>query len=443
MRKTGVGGQLWPLTSPLAAPTYSADGEISFDMNDVPDRCPTAPLAYFVPALILYFIGGLVNAGEAPDPVLVHDLPALLIKNVSVQDTWHGDPVAAKNWLGEHLRIHEFIGNGYHYGGRMGGVVNPAGSPGTTGTFSVKIPLSAGEGQLVRETSQLALLYQPGSVHVTFKPASVLDGVSDGTTASYTVRASLELDPRAEIVLGTGIEHILHRTVAAPTGTEIQIKGFGRGTSLTGVLPKGGVLSLMELSNSLSGPTGAALGGVFDGASVNAYSNPWFGQKLTKDPRSVLESMVDQMEHWPDLPVATTSTESSERSTFPYQGIAADSGNNDPLNSRLLAWIMCLAGRDMRVTDAPTADSDQTYTLDLGSDTFDTGDHLILARYLKQWAQGKRDDFEAKVQAGGANSLAAYVLGKGYESARLRPRGPVDKHYLTADQTAYLPWQLL
>jgi hypothetical protein len=443
MRKTGVGGQLWPLTSPLAAPLYAADGEISFDMNDVPDRCPTAPLAYFVPALILYFIGSLVNAGETPTPVQVHDLPSLLIKNVAVQDCWHGTPVAARNWLGEHLRIHELIGNGYHYGGRMAGLVTPSAGTSTNHTFAVKIPLSAGEGELQRETSQLALLYQPGQVQVTFKPASVLDVVSDGTTASYTVRAALELDPRAEIVLGTGIEHVLHRTVAAPTGFEVQIKGFGRSSSLTGVLPKGGVLTLMELTAAVAGATGASLGGVFLGNEIAAYEFPWFGQKVTRDPRSVLLSMIDQMEHWPDLPTTTDPAASSERSTFPYEDIDANNGNSDPLNSHLIAWLMVMAGRNMRVTDAPTADSDQTYTLDLGSNSFDTGDHLVIARYLKQWAQAKRDDFEAKVKDGGANSLAAYVLGNGWAGAKLRPRGPVDKHYMTADQTAYLPWSLL
>jgi len=445
MRKTGVGGQLWPLVSPLAAPLYAADGEISFDMNDVPDRCPGAPLAYFVPALILTFIGSLVSASESPTPVAAHDLPSLLIKNVEVRDCWHGTPVASKNWLGEHLRIHEFIGNGYHYGGRMPGNITPVAVADNSGTFQVQIPLCAGEGELARETAQLALLYQPGTVGVTFKPASVLDGVSTGTTANYTVRASLELDPRAEIVLGTGIEHILHRTVAAPSGTEIQIKGFGRSSLMTGVLPKGGVLSLMELTNADAGPTGAPLGGVVGGGMIQAYEFSWFAQKITRDPRSVLLSMIDQMEHWPDLPTTTSPDASSERTTFPYEGLDADQAppGSDPLNANLQAWIMVLAGRNVRVCDAPTADSDQTYTLDIGSATFESGDHLILARYLKQWAQGKRDDFEAKCFDGGANSLAAYVLGKGWEGAKLRPRGPVDKHYLTADQTAYLPWQLL
>ena len=184
MRKTGTGGQTWPLTSPLSAPTFVAGGNLRFDMNDVPARCPTGPLAYYVPALILSFFGTLVNAGESPDAVTTMDLPGLIIQSVEVRDVWHGTPVSSTYWLGEHLRIHEFIGSGYEYVQRMPNWITPATSPGADASFQVRVPLSGGEGQLIRETSQLALLYQPGSVFITMKPASVLNGVSANTTWS-------------------------------------------------------------------------------------------------------------------------------------------------------------------------------------------------------------------------------------------------------------------
>jgi hypothetical protein len=441
MRKSGTGGQLWPLSSPLSNPTWAPDGEIRFDMNDVPDRCPTGPLAYFVPALILTLMFNLVNAGESVASIAMLDLPGVLIKSVEVRDVWHGVPISSQYWLGEHLRIHEFLGNGYEFGSRIPGIVTPS-AGGLPVVLPVKIPLSAGEGELMRETSQLALLYQPGSINVTFKPASALDTVSDGTTVSNaSARCSLELDPRAELVLGTAVEHVLHRTVAAPSDPDIQIKGFGRSSKLTGVLPKGGVLSLMELT-AVVPASGAGLGGVFLGSEVNAYSFDWRGQKITKDVTAVLDSLIGQMGHWPDIPFGAND-DSSERTTFPYTSLGATSTPNAPLNNGLMAWLMVLAGMRARLTDLQTADSDQSYHLDLGANTFDTGDHLILARYAKVWAQGKRDDFEAKVKVGGANSLAAYVLGENYASARLRPRAPVDKHTLTADQTAFLPFQLI
>lgn len=440
MRKSGTGNQTWPLTSPLSQQAVVADGDIRFDMNDLPAKCPTGPLAYYVPALILTFVGALLNAGESPTPVNSLALAATIVKSVEVRDVWHGTPVSSNYWLGEHLRIHEFIGSGYQYAQRMYGDITPSGG-GTGVEFSVRIPLSAGEGELVRETSQLALLYQPGSVGIVFKPASTLNGVSSGTTFAGTVRVSAELDARPELVLGTAVEHVLHRTVAAPSDPDVQIKGFGRSSKLTGVLPKGGVLALMELSNAGAGPGGPGLGGVFSVANLTSFSFDWRGQKITQDVRAYLSTMLGQMGHWPDLAVAG-SGDSSERTTFPYSGDSAIA-NGFILSASLQAWIMVIAGLDCRLTDAQTADSDQTYHLDLGTATFSTGDHLIIGRYAKAWAEGKRADFEAQMQKGGINSLAAYVLGDGYDKAVLRPRAPVDKHTMKADELAFLPWQYI
>jgi hypothetical protein len=446
MRKTGTGGQTWPLTSPLSAPVFAAGGQVRFDMNDVPAKCPTGPLAYYVPALILTFIGALVNAGESPSSVTLMDLPGLLIQSVEVRDVWHGVPVSSQYWLGEHLRIHEFIGSGYQYAQRISNWITPDASPGADATFQVRIPLSAGEGQLIRETSQLALLYQPGSVNITMKSASVLDGKSSGTTWVGSINCDLELDPRAELVLGTPIEHVLHRQVSAPTDPDIQIKGFGRSSKLTGVEAKGGVLHLMELTATTTGPSGVSLGGVFLGDEVARYSFDWRGQKITSNPRAVLSTLLGQMGHWPDVPVpgnaitvGDAGNASSEQTTFPYEARGANLAVAEPLNANLLAWLMVVSGIDARLTDVQCADSDQTYHLELGgSATYDTGDHLILARYAKVFAEGKRADWISQVKRAG---LDTYVLGNGAGNAALRPRAPTDKHTITADQLAFLPYQ--
>jgi len=444
MRKTGTGGQTWPLTSPLSAPTFVAGGNLRFDMNDVPARCPTGPLAYYVPALILSFFGTLVNAGESPDAVTTMDLPGLIIQSVEVRDVWHGTPVSSTYWLGEHLRIHEFIGSGYEYVQRMPNWITPATSPGADASFQVRVPLSGGEGQLIRETSQLALLYQPGSVFITMKPASVLNGVSANTTWVGSVQADLELDPRPELVLGTAIEHVLHRQVSAPNDPDIQIKGFGRSSKLTGVEAKGGVMHLMELTAADTGPSGVSLGGVFLGSEVGRYSFDWRGQKITSNPSALLSSLQSQMRRWPDVGVpglaitlGDASNAGSEFTTFPYAGRGLN-GTVSPLNDNLLAWLMVCAGSDARLTDCQTADSDQAYHLELDGATFDTGDHLIIGRYAKVWTEGKRADWVAQVRKAG---LDTYVLGSAAGAAQLRPRAPMDKHSLTVDQVAYLPFQ--
>ncbi len=432
MRQQGTGGETWPLTSPEEEPTIVAGGSDRFDMNDVPIKAPTGPLANYVPALLITLLGAFINAGESPGAISWIDLPRLLIKSVEVRDVWHGVPVSSAYWLGEHMRIHEFIGSDFKYGQRAGGTIPPLASPGAPIGVVIRVPLSAG-GDLERETSQLALCYQPGSVNIEWKDASVLDAYSDGTTFAGTVRCDLELDPRAELVLGTPVEWVLHRQVASANGTEIQIKGFGRSSKLTGVEAKGGVLALMELSSQ------AGQGGVFDGADVLRYGFDWRGQKPMRSVRALLAAMTDMVDRRPDVNPAGVAT--AEFSTFPYWNATNLGGGawNDVLNTALLAWLMVLRGDEARLTDVETADSDQTFQFEV-TGGFDTGEHLILAQYAKVWTDGKRADWVAKVKQSGLDKV---VLGDAFAAAQLRPRGPTDKHVMTADQMAYLPFQYM
>jgi hypothetical protein len=137
---------------------------------------------------------------------------------------------------------------------------------------------------------------------------------------------------------------------------------------------------------------------------------------------------------------APTDTAPSDYNRWPYDHGA--SAIYDPLANNLLAWFMALPGSNCRLTDVQTADSDQTYHLtDAGG--FDTGEHLILAQYAKVWTEGKRASFVAEVTKGGGSSLAAYVLGNRWQSAKLVTRRPLDKHVTTSDQATYLPWQFV
>ncbi len=428
MRKQGTGGEPWPLTSPLEQPTITAGGSSRFDMNDVPIKSPTGPLANYVPALLLTIIGALINAGEAPTKVPWDDLPRLLIKSVEVRDVWHGVPVSSAYWLGEHMRIHEFIGSGFKYGQRVGPEITPLATTGQDFSAVIRIPLSGG-GDLERETSLLALCYQPGSVNIEWKDATVLDTFSSGTTFEGTVRCDVELDPRAELMCANAVEWVLHRQVSDANGTDIQIKGFGRNSKLTGVEPKGGVLALMELTSQFG------QGGVFLGDEPSRYGFDWRGQKPSKSVRALLASMTAQIDRHPDGIIAGSGAGTSEFSVFPYKDAT---NQTDTLSQALKAWLMVLEGPSVRLTDVQDADSDQTYQFEVTGGFDAPGEHLILAQYVKVWSDGKRADWVAKVKQSG---LDRYVLGKGADAAILRPRAPTDKHVLTADQMAFLPFQ--
>jgi hypothetical protein len=284
----------------------------------------------------------------------------------------------------------------------------------------------------------LAKLYQPGSLIVEMNPASNLTAVSANTSFVGTVTCSAELDPRPEIVLGTAIEWVLHRQVASQNGFPIQIKGFGRSSLLTGVQEKGGVLSLMELSEAGS-PT---MGGVFAGNQVTGYGFDWRGQVFTNNVRDVLNSLIAMIpDYMPGIPQVSgdDTAASNERTVFPFFDLTA-LGSADPLNAGLMAWLMALPGVNVRLTDLETADTDQTYRLEV-SGGYASGDHLILAEYAKPWTDGKIAQFKSSVLDGGPSSIAAHVLGDRYQSAVMRQRVPFDKHSLTANELAYLAYQ--
>src|SRR6185503_10208868 len=250
-------------------------------------------------------------------------------------NAWHGTPVSAVNCLGEHLRMIEYVGGGYRYIGRWGSDVD--GASDVPFELDVAVPLSKGQGDLMKDTSQLALLYQPASVFVNFKGASVLDAFSTGATwEDLNARCSCKLDARQEIVFGTGVEWILHRTNASANGTEIQIKGFGRNSKLTGVEPKGGVLSLMELSNV------AGQGGVFGANNLTDYEFGWRGQRLTQHLSAVLLQLLDQKTPQDPNISVPAGTAPSDFNRWPY-----DHGASAIYTSRsanLLAWFMVLTG---------------------------------------------------------------------------------------------------
>jgi hypothetical protein len=427
MRSQATGGQTWPLTAPNEEPDVPVGEATRFDMNDVPIKAPSGPLAYYVPALLLTIIGVFVNEGEAPTAIPWDDIPRLLIKSVEVRDVWHGVPVSSAYWLGEHMRIHEFIGSGFKYGQRAGGEITPASEGGQSFAATIRIPLSGG-GDLERETSLLALCYRPGSVNIEWKAATVLDTFSSGTTFTGTVRCDMELDPRAELMLGTPVEWVLHRTTSDANGTDIQIKNFGRASKLTGIEAKGGVLALMELANTFG------QGGVFTASAVTRFGFDWRGQKPTRGIRAYLNQMIAQIDRRPDSAIVGTPT-SSEFATFPYKDGVPQS---DPLAANLRGWLMVMQGTRVRLTDVQCADQDQTYQFEVAGGFTAPGEHLILAQYAKVWSEAKRADWVGIVKQSG---LDAYVLGKGAAAAQLRPRAPTDKHLLTADQTAFLPFQ--
>lgn len=448
MDLAGTGGQLWPLTTGNNDnPTLTQGKPTSFFCNTVPDRCPTAPLAYYLPVVFLTIYGNLVQSGTLGSSIPWDKLVGALIDSVDWINAWHGTVVSANHVLGTQLPLVEYYSNGFRYAARR----RPP-YPATAGTYPVEYtvaitPSVSRLGRLMGDTAQLAALFQTSQIKLNVAAASVLTGYSTGATfTSLSARMSAALVPRNELVLGTPVETILHQVVAGSNSNQVQIKGFGTDTMLTGVENKGGVVWLGELTNTLG------MGGAFLAENVTQFSFPWRGQ--------------DQIQHVEafNSMQALANMPNDRANTFPTIVVGGDAEFNNPpytmdksdqntttsthmdLTS-LLAWIMVQGGNDLSLADVQTADRDQSYFLTV-TGGFTGATHLILAFYARQWQDTMKASWVKKITSGGTNgidSLAAYVLGgtQNVAKAQLRQRAPHAKHQLTADNLAYLPWQLV
>jgi hypothetical protein len=250
------------------------------------------------------------------------------------------------------------------------------------------------------------------------------------------------LDPRAEIVLGTPVEWILHQIPGGTNSPAVKINGFGRDTLMNGVESQGGVMFLGELTNIYGG----IQNGIFAAEDVTQLSFPWRGIQQFQDMQAWVNMMIGQLPN--DRPQQSTGTNggttdrTNDYSGYPYTQAKLDADSNNVTDNIDLVGLrffpLVLGGDDLRLSELQTANSDQTYNLSV-TGGFADGDHMILAQYARKWQDTKRAQFVAKV-TGGDDPLARNVLGDSFKTATLQRRRP-DAHSVTPDQFAYLPWQ--
>lgn len=452
MQKNGTGGIQHNLKSGGSnSLTVVASGGYTWQLNDLPDRSPTGPLALYLTCLLLTISGTLVQAGGAGVAVPRDVLPLLLIDSVDWTNSWMGPVLQKTNVNGARLPIVEFIAGGFQYGQRQQNQIAAA-----NGTYSFSLTtaipaLNDQRGRLVKETSNLAILFQPSQIRVNMQPLTTLTTYSAGASwGTLTQTITAQLDPRQELVLGTPMEWILHTPISG--GPQVNIEGFGRQAGVTGVETKGGVAFLADLTAA------NALGGVVSPPSFTDFQFQWRGQGTTYDIKGYLQQflrlMPNNRPHVAPLGTIGTSGQPNDFVGFPYTNSNTSQNSATEDLQSLLCWILVMGGDELQLTDLQTADTDQTFNLTQTGGFTTPGNHQILAQYARRWTKGKREDWLAQVLRGGDSSLAALVLNgrRGVADALARAskepdglaqRRPSGKHVTTGDQFTYLPYQLV
>src|SRR5438552_8801046 len=113
-RRFGPGAQSYPLsTGNNNAPALTQGEGTTFFLNTVPDRCPTGPIAYTFPYLLLTISGTLIQAGTNGSKVYFDDLMGPLIDSIDWEGSFFGTPVSANYVFGRNLPVTNFVVNNY------------------------------------------------------------------------------------------------------------------------------------------------------------------------------------------------------------------------------------------------------------------------------------------------------------------------------------------
>lgn len=444
MNKRGTGGILWPLvTGNNNDPTLIQGKKTSFFCNTVPDRCPTGPLAYYLPVFLMTIKATLIQPASGASQIFWDTMQQALVASVNMLNCWYGTPISQNFVTGPLMPVVEFVQNGF-----IRPVRERPPYPSVAGAYPVEYtfalrPSTNAIGDLETETAQLALLYQTGQIDLQVADASVINGLSKGATlTNIDCQISAVLIPRNELVLGTPIEAVVSQAVAGSNASFIQIKGFGTDTALNGVESKGGVLGLLEMT-SVNGQ-----GGCFLMQNVQQYNFPWRGQDPTTHITGFMAmNGIGQLPYSrsSNLPIILEGGGDASMNSPPYAQYKLDELDSPPVDNldlrEALYLPMVFPGAEVALSDLQTADADKQYYLQVNGG-FGSGTHVVLGFYARRFNDAMRAAWVKKI-TGGNDPLANYVLGADNVSkAVLGQRVPNGKHLLTTDNYTYLPWQL-
>jgi hypothetical protein len=432
-----TGFHFYPLTSGSNDnPTFSQTAPTSFEMKNIPIFIGS--LAYYLYGVLLTFTGNVVQAGGAGSAIPYWDIVRALIDALEVRNAWHGTPVSSNHLKGSMLQVTEPLDCGYALPQIIPGII-----PAANGTYAIEIsvfvPLCIGEGDKPHHTAQLALFYKQAQCVINPSAASVLTGLSTGSSfTSLAVRASAVMLPEPEIRLGPVGEWIDYQSPASSNQSQIALDSFGNVTGLAGTMPNAGVLWQGALT-SLRG-----LPGSFTVDTVTKFSYPFRGQVESMHIQAFVTQQLLAMGGGDFAARAMAAQQAAldgAMGAYPYdqQGSAggpAGGGNNWKQLTGMLFFPLITAAPDMELTKVQTAKGTQSYFLT--GPTF-SGTNHTLTKHVRSFDGNKRNDAVKQIVDSG---LAKLVLGQdtnlGWVPKLLKKNQTIDP-----DKLRYLPWRLV
>jgi hypothetical protein len=294
--------------------SWALNTQINYKFDDVPQSTTALGRVHanYIPKIRLNFTGLITSTAGCVIPRKV--LTPALISSIQVQGTELGTPVSSSHMLGGYIDINAYIrSGGKNPNFNRPGVTLAAATP---KVFNHTVDIWFGNESQIdgHETAPLALFMQPGEVLIN--PPAVLSSVdaslADVTISAMTVTCHAVIEPDTEIRIANPWQFTRHRSTAANGSDSVAIQSFGAASTLTGVLSKCGVHSILWAGNNLVG--GAAGSGAV--ASITQFAADFLGLRQNNDPRAIIQELFNTVSD--GKLVAGDTTDIGQELLFPF-----------------------------------------------------------------------------------------------------------------------------
>jgi len=373
-------------------PVWFTSQQYNWKFNDVPQsfsalgrRC-----AAYVPKVRLVFSGSISSTGGTAIPRKV--LTPMLISSVQIQGTEIGTPVSSSHMLGGIIDTDSYIRSGCRNSLFNGPGITLAAATPKAFNHVVDIYLANYAQKKGWETAPLALFLQPGEILVNTPQtlSSVHSSLADVTLSNVHVTCHAEMYGDTEIRIANPWQLTRHKSNAGNGTDSVSINSFGAASTLTGVLSKCGIHSILWAGSSLIG-SAAGSGTV---ASITQFSADFLGLRQNNDPRAIVQELFDEITD--GRVIDTNGVSDTNNALYPFFDLQAPAAANLDVMLSAEFFPVMFPVRDFDASKLLSAVGNPSYDL---TGTFTPGSsHYTYVEGCYPFTLNKLGDLTAVVQ---------------------------------------------